>query len=222
MFGKFFICGLMLAFVLVNGCNEDANQIPTEQQVISQEELAPAEQELVPVERETVEEKRMVKLQTSMGDIVIELNPEKAPLAVKNFLEYVESGFYDGTIFHRVMSGFMIQAGGMNEQLQSKQTNPPIQNEASNGLKNDRGTIAMGQLPGNPDSATTHFFINHVDNDLLNYVQFSNPGYAVFGKVTEGMDVVDAIASVKTTTKGIHENVPVEPVIIESARVIDE
>jgi peptidyl-prolyl cis-trans isomerase B (cyclophilin B) len=165
-------------------------------------------------------EARMVKLQTTMGDIILELDKEKAPVTSENFLTYVQENFYDGTIFHRVIPNFMIQGGGFAPDITEKKTNPPITNEASNGLKNDRGTIAMART-SNPHSATSQFFINLVDNDFLNYSP-QNPGYTVFGKVIEGMDVVDKIAKVKTTTKGPHENVPVESVIIESAQIMSE
>lgn len=160
-----------------------------------------------------------VKLQTSMGDIVIELNRQAAPVTVANFLGYVEEGFYDGTLFHRVIHGFMIQGGGLTPEMEQKETRDPIVNEASNGLKNERGTIAMARGP-DADSATCQFFINHVDNPRLNYIPNGNPGYAVFGRVIEGMDVVDAIARVQTTTRAGMPNVPVEPVLIKSARVV--
>lgn len=160
-----------------------------------------------------------VKLETSMGDIVIELDEEKAPITVKNFQRYIDEGFYDGTIFHRVITDFMIQGGGFTPDMSRKQPHPPIVNEASNGLKNDRGTIAMART-ADPDSATAQFFINHKNNDSLNYVESRNPGYAVFGKVVKGMDVVDKIAAVKTTSKEGYDNVPVEPVVIKSAQVI--
>ncbi len=167
------------------------------------------------------EETNMVKLETSMGSIVIELNEQAAPVTVKNFLGYVEEGFYDGTIFHRVIPDFMIQGGGFTVEMVQKQTHDPIINEANNGLKNERGTIAMART-SDPNSATCQFFINHRDNGPLNYVENVNPGYAVFGKVIEGMDVVDAIASVKTTTRMGYDDVPVEPVVIKSARVVSE
>lgn len=160
-----------------------------------------------------------MKLETSMGDIVIELNEEKAPITVKNFQRYIEEGFYDGTIFHRIIPDFMIQGGGFTPDMSRKQPHPPIVNEASNGLKNDRGTIATART-ADPDSATAQFFINHKNNDSLNYVESRNPGYAVFGKVVKGMDVVDKIAAVKTTSKEGYDNVPVEPVVIKSAQVI--
>ena len=162
-----------------------------------------------------------VKLHTSMGDIVIELNEQAAPVTAKNFLGYVEDGFFDGKIFHRVIRDFMIQGGGFTAEMTQSQTRDPIINEANNGLKNDRGTIAMART-NEPDSATAQFFINHKDNDFLNYAGKSNPGYAVFGKTIEGMDVVDAIASVKTTTRAGMSDVPVEPVAIISAKVVSE
>jgi peptidyl-prolyl cis-trans isomerase A (cyclophilin A) len=166
-------------------------------------------------------ETNLVKFETSMGNIVLELNAQAAPVTVKNFLGYVEDGFYDGTIFHRVIPGFMIQGGGFTKEMQKKQTRDPIVNEASNGLGNERGTIAMART-SDPDSATCQFFINHNNNMPLNYASASNPGYAVFGKVTEGMDTVDAIASTKTTTRGGYQNVPVTPILIKSATVVSK
>jgi cyclophilin family peptidyl-prolyl cis-trans isomerase len=156
-----------------------------------------------------------VVLQTSMGKIVIELNPEKAPITVANFLQYVDSGFFDGTIFHRVIPNFMIQGGGFTSDMKQKATQAPIQNEASNGLKNDRGTLAMART-NNPNSATAQFFINVKDNAFLNYP--SNGGYAVFGKVIEGMDVADKIVNVPTTSSGPMADIPKTPVVIESAK----
>ena len=161
-----------------------------------------------------------VKVQTSMGEIVIALDSEKAPVTAANFLKYVQEKFFDGTIFHRVIPDFMIQGGGFSPDMAQKETGSPIVNEASNGLKNDRGTLAMART-NDPDSATAQFFINLKDNAFLNYAGPANPGYAVFGKVTEGMDVVDAIAGVKTAQKGGHDDVPVETVSIESATVVE-
>ncbi|MHC4271139.1 MAG: peptidylprolyl isomerase [Planctomycetota bacterium] len=161
-----------------------------------------------------------VKLETSMGDITIELNEKAAPVTVKNFLTYVEEGFFDGTIFHRVISNFMIQGGGFTQDMKQKKTHPPIVNEASNGLKNNRGTIAMART-SNPNSATSQFFINHKNNDFLNYSGPANPGYAVFGKVIGGMDVVDKIAAVKTGVSSGMKDVPVEPVTINSASIVN-
>lgn len=164
-----------------------------------------------------------VELQTTMGNIVIELNQEKAPNTVANFLEYVKSGHYDGTIFHRVIDGFMIQGGGMDANMKEKSTNAPIQNEADNGLKNEVGTIAMART-SDPHSATAQFFINVKDNSFLNF-SGKNPqgwGYAVFGKVTEGMDIVNKIKGVPTGKYGFHADVPTTPVVITHAKVIEK
>jgi len=202
MISKSWFCGLLTAVVLVCGCDEKTEKTKVEGNKVKFEI-------------------NTVKLETSMGNIVIELNEQAAPVTVKNFLGYVEEGFYDGTIFHRVIPGFMIQGGGLTAEMEEKQTRETIINEADNDLKNERGTIAMARKP-HPDSATVQFFINHRDNAPLNYVENGNPGYAVFGKVIEGMDVVDAIASVKTTTRMGMNDVPVEPVVIKSARVVSE
>jgi len=209
MFSKNWFCVLLAAAVVVCGCAETAKTPKAETKIIPTSIL--------------------VKFQTSMGDIVIELNRQAAPVTVENFLGYVEAEFYDGTIFHRVMQGFMIQGGGFTEQMAEKKTRKPIINEAKGGLSNMRGTVAMART-NDPDSATSQFFINHSDNDFLDYIDESKPGYAAFGKVIEGMDVVDAIASVKTTKVKITrngkdasmENVPVEPIIIQSAKVVPE
>ena len=165
----------------------------------------------------------VIKLQTSLGDIVLELDAEKAPVTVENFVRYVKDGHYDGTIFHRVIPNFMIQGGGFDADMKQKETRAPIKNEADNGLKNDKYTIAMARTP-DPHSASAQFFINVKDNDFLN---FSAPtangwGYAVFGKVTDGFDVVDAIAKVKTGNRGPHGDVPLEPVVITKAEVVEE
>ena len=160
-----------------------------------------------------------VKLTTSMGDIVVQLDPAKAPKTVANFLAYVKDKHYDGTVFHRVIDGFMIQGGGMDANLSEKPTRAPIPLEASNGLKNDRGTIAMART-GNPNSATSQFFINLVNNDMLNAPKPDGHGYTVFGKVTKGMDVVDKIRAVATGNRGMHQNVPVTAVTILSATEI--
>jgi peptidyl-prolyl cis-trans isomerase B (cyclophilin B) len=161
-------------------------------------------------------------MKTTMGDMMIELDADAAPVTVKNFLEYVNDGYYNGTIFHRVIDGFMIQGGGMDKDMKPKPNNDPIINEAANGLKNDRGTLAMART-SDPDSATSQFFINHKDNDFLNYTGPTPDkiGYAVFGKVTDGMDIVDAIAEVKTTRNGYHDDVPAEPVEILSVAVME-
>jgi len=198
-----------MVVVLACGCSEKTNK-------------AQADKKIVNLERNIVKsQSNVVKLETSMGNIVIELNKKAAPVTVKNFLGYVEAGFYDGLIFHRVIPGFMIQGGGLTRQMVEKKTRDPIINEAKNGLSNKRGTISMARS-SNPDSATAQFFINHRDNDFLDYIDDNKAGYAVFGKVTEGMEVVDAIASVETTTRNGKEDVPVEPVIIQSAKVVPE
>ena len=197
MISKSWFCGLLTAVVLVCGCS--------------------AEMKKAKVER------NMVKLETSMGNIVIELNEQAAPVTVKNFLGYVGEGFYDGTIFHRVIPGFMIQSGGFTVEMERKQPRAPIKNEFK--LSNVRGTIAMAKLGGDPDSATCQFFISLTDN--RRNLDNQNGGFTVFGKVVEGMDVVDAIASVVTTTRKNKEgedmgNVPVKPVVIKSARVVSQ
>ncbi len=162
-----------------------------------------------------------VLLSTNHGDIVIALNAEKAPETVKNFIQYVESGFYDGTIFHRVIENFMIQGGGFDESFKQKATEASIQNEADNGLSNKRGTVAMARTSA-PHSATAQFFINTKDNDFLDHRGKSTQdwGYAVFGEVVEGMDVVDAIRKVSTTMRGGHQDVPAENVVIEKATLL--
>lgn len=150
------------------------------------------------------------------GDITIELFPEKAPITVKNFLDYVDSGFYDGTIFHRVIPGFVIQGGGFTSDMQQKSTQAPIKNEADNGLKNARGTLSMART-SDINSATSQFFVNLKDNANLDHTGPGNFGYAVFGRVIDGMDVVDKIAAVPTTTKGMYQDTPVEAVVTKSA-----
>ena len=162
-----------------------------------------------------------VEMETSKGKMVIELFPDKAPETVKNFLIYVETKYYDGTIFHRVIPKFMIQGGGFTADMKQKSAGAPIENEADNGLKNDRGTIAMART-GDPHSATAQFFINSVNNDFLNHKSKTQQGwgYVVFGKVISGMDVIDAISAVKTVTRGRFRDVPAETIEIISARVL--
>jgi peptidyl-prolyl cis-trans isomerase B (cyclophilin B) len=165
----------------------------------------------------------MIKLHTNHGTITIELNHDKAPNTAANFLQYARDGFYDGTVFHRVIDGFMIQGGGMETGMKEKATRAPIQNEADNGLRNEAGTIAMART-NDPHSATAQFFINVKDNSFLDH---SAPtpagwGYCVFGKVTNGMDVVNAIKKVKTASSGFHQDVPVEDVIIERVEVDED
>ncbi|WP_027213375.1 peptidylprolyl isomerase [Burkholderia sp. WSM2232] len=164
----------------------------------------------------------MVELHTNHGVIKLELDAEKAPKSVENFLNYVKAGYYDNTVFHRVIDGFMIQGGGFEPGMKQKPTAEPINNEANNGLKNVNGSIAMART-NDPHSATAQFFINVNDNDFLNH---SSPtpqgwGYAVFGKVVEGMDIVEKIKKVKTGSKGFHQDVPVDDVVIEKAVIVD-
>lgn len=161
----------------------------------------------------------VVRLVTTMGSITIELDRERAPITVANFLEYVKAGHYEGTVFHRVIPGFMIQGGGFTADMVQKPTRDPIKNEADNGLSNVRGTIAMART-NEVHSATCQFFINLVDNTFLDHQGPDRFGYAVFGKVVEGMDVVDAIAGVPTRDVGMHRNVPVTPVVIQKAMLL--
>jgi peptidyl-prolyl cis-trans isomerase B (cyclophilin B) len=170
--------------------------------------------------KKSEEKNPVVIIKTTMGDITVELFQDMAPVTVKNFLAYVKNKAYDGTIFHRVIDNFMIQGGGFTPSMKQVNTLPPIKNEAGNGLKNDRGTIAMART-NQVNSATNQFFINLKDNDFLNHRSNSPQefGYAVFGKVTDGMEVVDRIARVKTTTRGFHRDVPSEDIIIESVEL---
>lgn len=163
----------------------------------------------------------IVEMRTSLGTMRIELDPAAAPKTVENFLRYVREGFYDGTIFHRVVKGFVIQGGGFTPDMTEKETHPPIENEADNGLRNLRGTICMARTM-DPHSATSQFFINTKDNPALDHRDSTvrGWGYAVFGKVTEGLEVVDAIEAVNTTRRDGHDDVPVDPVVIESARIV--
>lgn len=163
-----------------------------------------------------------VKMTTSLGAIVIELDNAKAPVSAANFAEYVKSGFYDGTIFHRVIPGFMAQGGGFDTSFNQKATNAPIKNEADNGLKNDRGTIAMART-NDPNSATAQFFINYKDNGFLNHTSPTPNGwgYAVFGKVVEGMEVVDEMAKQPTGNRGMHQDVPKTDIVIEKAEIVE-
>ena len=159
----------------------------------------------------------MVRFDTSLGSVTIEFDAEKAPLTVANFLQYVDDGHFDGTVFHRVIPGFMVQGGGMTADMDQKKTRAPIKNEANNGLKNLRGALSMART-SDVDSATSQFFINVVDNAFLDHQGPRNYGYAVFARVTEGMDVVDKIVAVPTTSRRGHQDVPVEPVVVTSAR----
>lgn len=199
---KLALCSFALAFVL-NSCSKKSDEA------------------VMPIIKET--SMTQVTIKTSMGDIHLELDDEKAPITVENFKTIAKSGYYDGTIFHRVINGFMVQGGGLNADMSNKSSGTaPIQNEANNGLVNDRGTVAMARTM-EPHSATGQFFINHKDNGFLNHTgeNAQGWGYAVFGKVTEGMDVVDAIADVATGSSGGHQDVPLEVINIESVTVTE-
>ncbi|MFI4954522.1 MAG: peptidylprolyl isomerase [Gammaproteobacteria bacterium] len=201
------ICALMLV-----GCENKQEQKPAET-------TSPAA-EATQTENTSVENS-YVKINTNQGSFVIELNGQKAPITVKNFMNYVNEGFYSQTLFHRVIPGFMIQGGGFTTDFEQKPTQPPIKNEADNGLKNLRGTVAMARTM-DPNSASAQFFINLADNDFLDY-RSPTPqgwGYAVFGKVVEGMDVIDTISKEKTGSRSGHEDVPVNNVVIESIEVV--
>jgi peptidyl-prolyl cis-trans isomerase B (cyclophilin B) len=163
----------------------------------------------------------MIKLHTNLGDITLELDNEKAPLTAKNFIDYVNSGYYDNTVFHRVIDNFMIQGGGFEPGMNQKKARAPIQNEAANGLRNDKYTVSMART-SDPHSASAQFFINVADNNFLNYSASTSQGfgYCVFGKVVEGKDVVDQIKKVQTGDRSGHQNVPLEDVVLEKAEVI--
>ena len=197
---KIALCTMALAFV-INSCSKKDDEAE------------------MPIIKET--KMTQVTIKTSLGDIQLELDAEKAPITVENFVSIAKSGYYTDTIFHRVINGFMVQGGGLTADMGNKSSGTaPIQNEANNGLSNDRGTIAMARTM-DPHSATSQFFINHKDNGFLNHTG-ENPqgwGYAVFGKVTAGMDVVDAIADVATGSSGGHQDVPLEVINIESVTV---
>ena len=163
----------------------------------------------------------LVEMKTSQGTLIIELYADKAPKSVANFLQYAQDGFYKGTVFHRVIDGFMIQGGGFTPDMKQKKTRAPIENEAKNDIKNSTGTLAMART-GDPQSATSQFFINLVDNGMLDYPKPDGWGYAVFGKVTEGFDVVQKIAKVTTGNAGQHQNVPTTPIVIESVKLLSD
>ncbi|MEK9727650.1 MAG: peptidylprolyl isomerase [Candidatus Margulisiibacteriota bacterium] len=163
----------------------------------------------------------MVEIATNQGSIIIELNPKKAPNTVRNFLDYVDEGFYDGTIFHRVIDGFMIQGGGFESNMKRKDTKRPIRNESNNGLSNVVGTIAMART-NDPNSATSQFYINVANNTFLNYKSKSQPGYCVFGRVIEGINIVQKIKQVPVGNFGQYQNVPDEPVVIKRIRRVTE
>ena len=197
---KLTLSSFALAFIL-NSCSKKSDEVE------------------VPIIKEI--SMTQVTIKTSAGDIQLELNGEKAPITVKNFVDIANSGYFEGTIFHRVINGFMVQGGGLNADMSDKSSGTaPIQNEANNGLANDRGTIAMARTM-DPHSATSQFFINHKDNSFLNHTGENSQGwgYAVFGKVTEGLDIVDQIADVATGSSGGHQDVPLEVITIESVTV---
>ena len=197
---KLTLSSFALAFIL-NSCSKKSDEVE------------------VPIIKEI--SMTQVTIKTSAGDIQLELNGEKAPITVKNFVDIANSGYFEGTIFHRVINGFMVQGGGLNADMSDKSSGTaPIQNEANNGLANDRGTIAMARTM-DPHSATSQFFINHKDNGFLNHTGENSQGwgYAVFGKVTEGLDVVDQIADVATGSLGGHQDVPLEVITIESVTI---
>lgn len=216
------VCGVLAALLMLAGCGQKKEE--TSKSAQSTEENA--------VDVTTLKSPIKVTMETSMGDIVLELYPDKAPVSVQNFIDYVQADFYDNTIFHRVIEGFMIQGGGFDKEGASKETRDPIENEADNGLKNERGTIAYART-NEVNSATSQFFINHRDNPNLDFRSPtpSGYGYAVFGKVVDGMDVVDKIASVPTTTKNLsirhqgqlyeqpRQNVPTKPVVIKDVHI---
>ncbi len=212
---------LIPAIFFLAGCKQDQttqNDTAADTKEVSEEEKTSESSDEVSSDDKAAENKGgnpVVILKTSKGDIKIELDKENAPISVDNFLAYVEDGFYNGTIFHRVIKNFMVQGGGFTTDMQQKSTNPQIKNEADNGLKNERGTIAMART-GVVDSATSQFFINHADNTFLDH-GIKDYGYAVFGKVVDGMDVVDAIAIVQTGPG----DVPNEQVVIESITVVE-
>ena len=187
------------------------------------EEPAPAEEKSpAPPAPTSTGTNPMVEMRTSLGTMKVELYPDKAPKTAENFLQYVREGFYDGTVFHRVISGFMIQGGGFTPDMSEKETRAPIENEASNGLKNVRGSLAMART-GDPHSASSQFFINTVDNPFLDFQDESvrGWGYAVFGKVVEGLETLDAIKKVSTGSRDGQDDVPLDPVVIESVRILN-
>ena len=200
---KLTLCGILAVFVL-NSCSKKGDEA----------EIQPIKEEIGMTQ---------VTIKTSVGEINLELDGNKAPITVKNFVDIANSGYFEGTIFHRVINGFMIQGGGLNADMSNKSSGTaPIQNEANNGLSNDRGTIAMARTM-DPHSATSQFFINHKDNSFLNHTGENQQGwgYAVFGKVTDGMDIVDAIADVATGSAGGHQDVPLDVITIESVTVAE-
>jgi len=213
-----------LGLVLTTGCGGGSPPPPAEEPAEVPAPPAPAEEEEPAAEDVPAPTgaNPMVEMRTSLGTMTIELYPDKAPKTVANFLQYVRDGFYDGTVFHRVISSFMIQGGGFTPDMAEKSTRAPIENEAANGLKNVRGSIAMART-GDPHSASSQFFINTVDNPFLDFTgaTVQGYGYAVFGQVVAGLETLDAIRKVSTASRGGHDDVPVSPVVIESVRVLN-
>lgn len=218
----------VLGLLLTMGCGggsppspaeetKPAEEAPPSTPPAAEEPAAPAEKADLPTSGNP-----MVEMRTSMGTMRIELYPDKAPKTVENFLKYTRDGFYDRTVFHRVIAGFMIQGGGFTPDMTEKDTRPPIENEASNGLKNVRGSVAMART-NDPHSASSQFFINTVDNPFLDFQSetIQGWGYAVFGQVVDGLETLDAIKKVATASRGGHDDVPTSPVVIESVRVLN-
>ena len=227
---NFFIASI--ALLVMSSCSENESNNDAEENLTQQNQIFYPDEELVKNDKITLKQFKkdmgeafmtQVTIKTSVGDIQLELNDEKAPISVENFKTIANSGYYEGTIFHRVINGFMVQGGGLTADMNNKSSGTaPIQNEANNGLSNDRGTIAMARTM-DPHSATSQFFINHKDNGFLNHTGETSQGwgYAVFGVVTDGMDVVDQIAEVATGSSGAYQDVPQELITIESV-VISE
>ncbi len=214
-----------LGLMVTIGCGGGSPPPPAEEPAPSEPAAPAAPAEEAPASETTpapTGTNPMVEMKTSLGTMKIELYPEKAPKTVENFLQYARDGFYDGTVFHRVIEGFMIQGGGFTPDMTEKDTRAPIQNEASNGLKNVRGSLAMART-GDPHSASSQFFINTVDNPFLDFTgeTVQGYGYAVFGQVVEGLETLDAIRNVATGSQGGYDDVPSSPVVIESVRVLN-
>lgn len=210
---KRFLIGFLAFFVLLSGCNANTETAAIKPAATSTNSQTPGVKKSM----------TNVKMETSAGTIMLELDAEKAPLTVANIEAYVKDGFYDGLVFHRIIPNFMVQGGGMNANMTEKSDKrPTVKNEANNGLKNDRGTLAMART-NDPHSASSQFFINLKDNDFLNFTSESSSGwgYTVFGKVTEGMDVVDKMAAVKTGQNGPHGDVPLEPITMDSVTIVE-
>lgn len=212
---------ILITLALVAGCNqqtESTTPSTTDNKTPAAPTAQPPQEKPMAQDAQPAPTAPRVKLTTSKGEIIIELNPTQAPISTENFLSYVKDGFYDGTIFHRIIPGFMVQGGGFTPDMNQKKTKAAIKNEAQNGLKNERGTLAMART-SDPHSATCQFFINVKDNAFLNYP--TNGGYAVFAKVVEGMDVVDAIVAAPRHSVGHYDDVPKEAIIIQSAKLVE-